>query len=98
MSFASLRMAGPLRAALGHPLWRGVGRGLAVSAGSGLIVVGAVGAVLPGHLGVPVLAAGLVFVLRSSARARRRFIGLQRRHPNLVTPIRQLLRREPQVA
>jgi hypothetical protein len=98
MSLASLRTAGrPLRAALSHPLWRGAWRWLAVSVGYVLIVVGAVGAVLPWHLGLPVLAAGLVVVLRSSYRARRQFIGLQKRHPKLFFPIRRLLRREPEV-
>jgi hypothetical protein len=97
MSFASLRTAGPLRAFLGLPLWRSLGRWLAVSVGFLLVVVGAVGAVLPGHLGVPILAVGLVVVLRSSFRARRQFIGLQQRHPNLIMPLRRLLRREPEV-
>jgi uncharacterized membrane protein YbaN (DUF454 family) len=63
-----------------------------------LIAVGAVGAVLPGHLGVPVLVIGLIVVLRSSRQARRQFIGLQRRHPRWIFPIRRLLRRNPQVA
>ena len=59
--------------------------------------VGAVGAVLPGHLGVPLLIVGLIVVLRSSFQARRQFIGLQRRHPRIVFPIRRLLRRDPEV-
>jgi len=83
------------------PLWRRLGRrlrrGLALGLGFALVGVGAVGAVLPGHLGVPVLALGLGVVLRSSFRARRHFIGLKRRHPNLIVPIRRLLRREPEV-
>ena len=62
-----------------------------------LIGVGVVGALLPGHLGVPVLVVGLIVVLRTSRRARRQFIGLQRRHPKYVFPIRRLLRREPEV-
>lgn len=62
-----------------------------------LIGVGFVGAVLPGHLGVPVLVVGLIIVLRTSRQARRQFIGLQRRHPKFVFPIRRLLRREPEV-
>ena len=62
-----------------------------------LIGVGFVGALLPGHLGVPVLVVGLIIVLRTSRAARRRFIGLQRRHPRYVFPIRRLLRREPEV-
>jgi len=62
-----------------------------------LIVVGAIGAVLPWHLGLPLLVLGLIIVLRSSFVARRQFIGLQRRHPRFVSPIRRLLRKEPEV-
>jgi hypothetical protein len=62
-----------------------------------LIGVGLVGAVLPLHLGVPVLVVGLIIVLRTSRQARRQFIGLQRRHPRFVFPIRRLLRRDPEV-
>jgi len=68
-----------------------------VAIGWVLIVVGAIGAVLPGHLGLPLLVVGLILVLRSSRGARKQFIGLQRRHPNIVFPIRRLLRREPEV-
>ena len=52
---------------------------------------------MPGHVGVPVLIVGLIVVLRSSRHARRQFIGLQRRHPKFVFPIRRLLRRRPEV-
>ena len=62
-----------------------------------LLSVGAIGTVLPGHLGLPLLILGLIIVLRSSAQARRQFVGLQRRHPKLMFPIRRLLRREPEV-
>jgi hypothetical protein len=36
-------------------------------------------------------------VLRASRQARRRVIGLQRRHPKVVFPIRRLLRRQPEI-
>jgi hypothetical protein len=62
-----------------------------------LLVVGLVFAMLPGHVGLPVLIAGLIIVLRTSRPARRMFIGLQRRHPRFFFPIRRLLRREPEV-
>ena len=62
-----------------------------------LIAVGFVGSLLPGHLGVPVLVVGLIILLRTSMTARRHFIGLQRRHPKVVFPIRRLLRRQPEV-
>lgn len=68
-----------------------------LTAGWALIVIGVPGALLPGHLGVPLLVVGLIIVLRTSRQARKQFIGLQRRHPNLVFPIRRLLRREPEV-
>ncbi|MGH6958352.1 MAG: hypothetical protein ACREEW_16940 [Caulobacteraceae bacterium] len=97
MSAASLRPLIPLRAALGHPLLRRIGRWLAIALGYLLIVVGAIGAVLPGHLGAPLLAIGLVLALRTSFKARRRFVGLQQRHPKILFPVRRLLRREPEV-
>lgn len=62
-----------------------------------LMAVGFIGALLPGHLGLPILILGLILVLRSSREARRQFIGLQRRHPKVVFPIRRLLRRDPEV-
>ena len=62
-----------------------------------MICVGAVFAILPGHLGLLLLVPGLIVVLRQSRPARRHFIGLQRRHPKFIFPIRRLLRREPEV-
>jgi hypothetical protein len=56
-----------------------------------------VGSLLPGHLGAPLLVVGLIIVLRSSFQARRRFVWLQRRHPRLMSPIRRLLRRDPEI-
>lgn len=97
MSVASLRPSDPFRHARGPSPWLRAWRWLAVSIGYGLVVVGAIGSVLPWHLGVPVLIFGLIIVLRSSMQARRRFIGLQQRHPKIVFPIRRLLRREPEV-
>ena len=76
---------------------RRVARALLIGVGWVLIAIGLIGAVLPGHLGLPVLVLGLIIVLRSSRDARKRFIGLQRRHPRIVFPIRRLLRREPEV-
>ena len=62
-----------------------------------MIAGGVVLALLPGHLGVPLLAIGLIIVLRNSYKARRQFIHLQRRHPKFVFPVRRLIRREPEV-
>lgn len=96
MSLVALRLPA-LGRAQHHPVWRRFARGATLAAGGALMAVGAVGAVLPGHLGVPVLVLGLIVVLRTSRPARRQFIGLQRRHPKIVFPIRRLLRREPEV-
>jgi hypothetical protein len=62
-----------------------------------MIAGGLVLALLPGHLGVPLVAIGLIVVLRNSYKARRQFIHLQRRHPRFVFPVRRLIRREPEV-
>jgi hypothetical protein len=70
---------------------------LFLGAGWLLIAGGLVLALLPGHLGVPLLAVGVIVVLRNSYRARRQFIHLQRRHPRFVFPVRRLIRREPEV-
>jgi hypothetical protein len=78
-------------------LGRRVGRFALLALGWTLIGVGLPLAVLPGHLGAPMVAVGLIVVLRTSRQARRQFIGLQRRHPRIVFPIRRLLRREPEV-
>lgn len=98
MTAASLSPPRLLRAARAWPLWRWLGRRVVTGVGYGLILVGAIGSVLPGHLGAPVLAVGLVLTLRSSFSARRRFVGLQQRHPRILFPVRRLLRREPEVA
>jgi hypothetical protein len=68
-----------------------------VALGWGLLIVGAPAALLPGHLGAPLMVVGLIILLRASRQARRQFIGLQRRHPRIVFPIRRLLRREPEI-
>jgi hypothetical protein len=97
MTLAVLRSSSRLQTAPWRRLWRRVGHGAVLALGWALVVLGLVGSVLPGHLGIPVLVVGLIVVLRSSFQARRRFIGLQRRHPKIVFPIRRLLRRDPQV-
>jgi hypothetical protein len=70
---------------------------LFVAVGWVLITGGVVLALLPGHLGVPLLAIGLILVLRNSYKAKRQFIHWQRRHPRFVHPVRRLIRREPEV-
>ncbi len=68
-----------------------------VGVGSVIIAAGFVLALLPGHLGLPLLVVGLIMVLRNSPKSRRRFIRLQQRHPNVVFPVRRLIRREPEI-
>jgi hypothetical protein len=70
---------------------------LFLAAGWVLITGGVVLALLPGHLGVPLLAVGLILVLRNSYKAKRQFIHMQRRHPRFVHPVRRLIRRDPEV-
>lgn len=65
--------------------------------GVALVLLGIAIAPLPGPLGVPVSVLGLMIVLRNSFRARRVFVRVQRRHPKAMSPIRRLLRREPEV-
>jgi hypothetical protein len=93
MSFFTIRRPRLLR----PPLRKRVGHIALLALGWALIVVGGLVAVLPFHLGVPLLIVGLIIVLRASRPARRFFIGLQRRHPRFVFPIRRLLRRDPEV-
>ena len=70
---------------------------LFLAAGWVLIAGGVVLALLPGHLGVALLAVGLILVLRNSYKAKRQFIHMQRRHPRFVHPVRRLIRRDPEV-
>jgi hypothetical protein len=74
-------------------------RVLSITAGAVLIVGGLVIAVIPfvHTAGIPLVAVGLILVLRNSRRARRNFIHLQRRHPNYVFPVRRLIRRDPEI-
>jgi hypothetical protein len=68
-----------------------------VSLGVVIMLLGVPLALLPGHVGVLLVAVGLVIVLRNSFSARRHFIRAQRKHPKIVFPIRRLIRREPEV-
>lgn len=65
--------------------------------GVALVLLGIAIAPLPGPLGLPISVLGLMIVLRNSFRARRVFVRVQRRHPKAMSPIRRLLRREPEV-
>lgn len=61
-----------------------------------VILLGILIAPLPGPGGVPVIALGLVIVLRNSWWAKRQFIRAQRARPKWVYPFRRLMRKKPE--
>lgn len=65
--------------------------------GFAIILGGILIAPLPGPGGIPVIVVGLMIVLRNSFKARRQFVKLHRAHPKVLSPIRRLLRRDPEV-
>ena len=62
-----------------------------------IILAGIAIAPLPGPGGIPVIVVGLMVVLRNSFKARRQFVRLHHAHPRVISPIRRLLRRDPQI-
>ena len=64
--------------------------------GFAIIAAGILIAPIPGPGGIPVIVVGLMIVLRNSFKARRQFVRLHRAHPKVISPIRRLLRREPE--
>ena len=90
----SLRPPPPPRPGLARRLRR-----LALMAvGFLIIVLGILIAPLPGPGGVPVIALGLVIVLRNSWWAKRQFIRAQHARPKWVYPFRRLMRKKPEIA
>jgi Flp pilus assembly protein TadB len=75
-----------------HAAARRIARALLAGLGLLLILLGIVIAPLPGPMGVPVMAVGLMILLRNSFWAKRRFVKLHRRHPRTVGPMRRLMR------
>ncbi|MET0272942.1 MAG: hypothetical protein ABW360_08120 [Phenylobacterium sp.] len=69
-----------------------------VTLGGLVILAGVLIAPLPGPGGIPVIAVGLVVILRNSYKAKRAFVRAQRRWPKLLYPLRRLMRREPEIA
>jgi hypothetical protein len=63
-----------------------------------VILVGILISPLPGPGGVPVIALGLILVLRSSYWAKRQFIRAQYARPRWVYPFRRLMRKNPEIA
>ena len=63
-----------------------------------IIGLGILIAPLPGPGGVPVIALGLVLLLRNSWWAKRQFIRAQYARPKWVYPFRRLMRKNPEIA
>ena len=61
-----------------------------------IILAGVLISPLPGPGGIPVIVVGLMIVLKNSFKARRQFVRLHRAHPRMISPIRRLLRRDPE--
>ncbi|HEY9235924.1 MULTISPECIES: PGPGW domain-containing protein [Phenylobacterium] len=62
-----------------------------------IILLGIAVAPLPGPGGIPVIVVGLMIILRNSFKARRQFVRLHHAHPRVISPIRRLLRKDPQI-
>lgn len=71
-------------------------RGGMVLLGLAIILAGIAIAPIPGPGGIPVIVVGVMIVLRHSFKAKREFIRLSRAHPKMLSPIRRLLRRDPE--
>ncbi|NBB64611.1 hypothetical protein GVN18_35735 [Pseudomonas sp. ODNR1LW] len=63
-----------------------------------VVLLGILIAPLPGPGGVPVIAVGLMLILKSSFWAKRLFIRAQYARPKWVYPFRRLMRRKPEFA
>jgi hypothetical protein len=74
-----------------------IARWLLLGLGVVLMLVALPLVALPGHLGLPLMVIGLMIVLRNSFKAKRQFLRAQHAHPNMVFPIRRLMRREPEI-
>ena len=64
--------------------------------GFAVILAGIAIAPIPGPGGIPVIVVGVMIVLRHSFKAKRQFVRLTRAHPRMLSPIRRLLRRDPE--
>ena len=97
MTFAPALPGSPPRPATGGAL-RWLTRSALLVGGILVILAGIVIAPLPGPGGVPVIALGLILVLRSSFWAKRQFIRAQYAQPKYVYPFRRLMRKNPEIA
>ena len=67
-------------------------------AGVLVILAGILIAPLPGPGGIPVIAVGLMLILKSSFWAKRQFIRAQYARPKWIYPFRRLMRKKPEFA
>ena len=66
--------------------------------GALVVLLGVLIAPLPGPGGVPVIAVGLMMILKGSYWAKRQFIRAQYARPRWVYPFRRLMRKKPEIA
>jgi hypothetical protein len=57
-----------------------------------IVLLGLLLGPLPGPGGIPIIALGLILILRGSITAKKHFVRLHRRYPRFVGPIRRVLR------
>lgn len=77
---------------------RAVKRWALMIGGLFVVLLGILIAPLPGPGGVPVIAVGLMLILKSSFWAKRQFIRAQYARPKWVYPFRRLMRKKPEFA
>jgi len=63
-----------------------------------VVLLGILIAPLPGPGGIPVIAVGLMLILKSSFWAKRQFIRAQYARPKWIYPFRRLMRKKPEFA
>ena len=69
-----------------------------VALGFLIVLLGILLSPIPGPGGIPVIALGLVVILRNSYKAKKMFVRAQLRWPRALSPLRRLLRKEPEIA
>ncbi|WP_313452252.1 hypothetical protein [Brevundimonas sp.] len=77
---------------------RGLKRWALMMGGALVVLLGVLIAPLPGPGGVPVIAVGLMMILKGSYWAKRQFIRAQYARPRWVYPFRRLMRKKPEIA
>jgi len=77
---------------------RALKRWALMAGGLFVVLLGILIAPLPGPGGIPVIAVGLMLILKSSFWAKRLFIRAQYARPKWVYPFRRLMRKKPEFA